>query len=344
MGKPEISGILDESKDNIKIIEIKGTKEETCKIDNIEKVECSICAAKCNDMTEYTHHLNVHLKSDEKQTPKKEIQIHKCYACDKMFLDKGLLENHIKLHDGNVQFNIIQPNAVNKNLILDGPGVQPVLKSHSLKSILKSQGFQPKINHPVQPIVGQGVHPLVSQEIQPIVNSQGVQPPLNQGFQPIVGQGIQSTNGKVTLFDKLNLFKCYLCSKKFISQEFVSKHIQTFHKQSPNAGPNQQTVKRSMSCAICGMSFGEKLDLNFHISVAHINDVMDNNTEPSFIAEQENNDNISKESSFQKDFNDKQPAAESHLYEHKGKLFACTLCDRSFVNVQGLNSHKCRPY
>ncbi len=66
---------------------------------------------------------------------------------------------------------------------------------------------------------------------------------------------------------------------------------------------------------------------------------MHNNTEPSFIAEQENNDKISKESSFQKDFNDKQPAAESHLEEHKGKLFACTLCDRSFVNVQGLNSH-----
>ncbi len=366
MGKPEISGILDESKDNIKKIEITCTERETCKMDGMEIIKCSVCAATYNDMTAYTHHLNVHLKREEEQSQKKQFQTHKCQTCDKIFLDKTSLENHVKTHVGNnVIISVIQQNPLNilnsqsplKSILKNegvqpkvnrdvkpimGQGVQSILKSQRLlKSTLKNEGVQPTVNQGVKPIVGNGVHPVVGQEIRPIVNSQGVQPPLNQEFQPIVGQGVQSivgqgvqsTNGTVALF------KCYLCSKQFISKEFVSKHILNKHIHIQKQSPNQQTEKRSISCTIYGMSFSEKKDLNFHISDSHMKDVTHNNPDPSIIADQEDNANISKESSFQQDFNDKSLGVKSKENEAKWKLFACTRCDRSFANKEALTCH-----
>ena len=175
------------------------------------KIQCSICAATYNNTLDYTHHLNVHLKNDEKETPKQQLQIqkyqiHTCHACDKIFLEKRLLENHIKTHAGH-----------SSNQSIMSRGVQPKL----------NQGVQPKLNQYVQPKLNQAVQPKLNQAVQPKLN-QGVQPKLNQGVQPKL---IKAVRTKVHLqrYDRPKLLKCRLCDLVFTDSRFLEKHIQTCH-------------------------------------------------------------------------------------------------------------------
>ncbi len=80
-------------------------KENYLQATSMDKIECSICTNTYTNMTDYTHHLNVHLQQEEKR------ELLKCNLCELLFLDRRLLESHGKLHTGHSPIDVIHQHV-----------------------------------------------------------------------------------------------------------------------------------------------------------------------------------------------------------------------------------------
>ena len=72
------------------------TVHESVETISMEKIQCPVCAKQYDNMTDYTHHLTVHLQTHDKP----EVLKVKCSVCQKLFFDRILLEKHIQTHVG----------------------------------------------------------------------------------------------------------------------------------------------------------------------------------------------------------------------------------------------------
>ncbi len=159
-----------------------------------------------DNMTDYTHHLNVHL-----QIPVKP-EIHECKLCEKLFPEKILLEKHIQTHIGNYPI---------KDEVSD-PMRDKV--SDPMRDKV-SDPMRDKVSDPIRNEISDPIRDKVSGPIRNEVSDSGDSAHQPSDFEKCLEHNLRP---------RLNKCKCKICDQVILDKDFFQKHLQSHNKKSPN--------------------------------------------------------------------------------------------------------------
>ncbi len=288
-------------------VELKGDgiKKDGFSQSGTDKIQCLLCEEKYDNTTEYTHHLNMHLKDNEESKEKvtKELEIWKN--------EHGVQEDLNFGNKSESHFSLTNYVQECRNKIEVGRKQKPFSctlcdKSFGMKFIL-NQHFQ--MFHPGKSDVGPFRCKLCNLSFSRKGN-------LNDHIDAV--------------HRKLKNFPCALCDKSFARKFNLNLHVKTHHQgvsKTPNKshtqGKNDAGGEGSLlSCTLCNKSFSSKKCLDRHVNGVH------NKLKPFTCA------------LCDKSFSQKGSLTLHIDSVHKKlKPFVCTLCDQSFAEKQTLTRH-----
>ncbi len=327
-------------------------------------------------ITEYTHHLNMHLeKSDQSEEgtisidwPSSQIQSDQ----DSMCVIK--IESSQQDQNGQIDSNICKNNETSLNSKLhvqvDLENSQKLEPFPSSTSYDKS--FGTKLDLTMQTNPEQGLFISCTLCGQSFSQRQALNRHLETAhtgeIQPYLCNLCDVSFAKkdeMTLHNNIvhpKPFSCTFCDKTFSTNSNLSRHVERIHKKL-----------KTFSCTLCDKSFSHKGDLTAHVNKIHnVNEKSeslvqidddhqvfkselslpthdtrthhDNNvikTEPLFL--QDDKYMIKTQKPFACTLCDKSFTQKGQLFQHVAavhqKSFLCTLCDKSFCTKYYLTAH-----
>ncbi len=278
------------------------------------KIQCSVCEEKYDNITEYTHHLNMHLEDPDQLG--NDI---KCYTD----LPSSKIHQDIKAHIlpseiSNGSTEVRKKSNVQKEINLDNPKS----KNFSCTWCNKSFGMKSRLTNHID---------IVHLKLKPFSCSL-----CDRSF----AMKINLTEHIISKHYKVKPFSCTLCDKSFGRKRHLKDHVDAVHlklKRFSCTSCNQSFAKKCdlsrhivalhhtqkpFSCTLCDKSFAEKRKLTGHIDAIH-------NRVKAFSCTL-----CDKSFVFKRNL-----AAHTNSVHHKQKPFLCTLCDKSFTRKYNLAGH-----
>ncbi len=324
-------------------------------------IQCSVCEAQYDNMTEYTHHLNMHLQeqsgtnankctkvSDKSYKNSKESVTKRprrggkekpfsCTVCKRKYFQKHSFDKH---------FLIVHKNVETCNICHKQFSEKSELRKHFNSAHLKPNQFScTSCNKTHLTKHGLSRHVLTKHTLCPQDKGDTDVDIQKTGSlcqkQCTEKLGLQEGNRNTHKESNPLSCKCTLCEKSFSDKEYLFKHLYEAHvKQkafsctlcdksfvtklslTSHVATVHENKPKPFSCALCAKSFSEKGTLKFHINTVH-----------------------HKLKHFTCTWCDKQFATKRLMVQHTNfvhynlKLFSCPLCDKSFSTKGNLKVH-----
>ena len=332
-------------------------KEDFTSAECTDKIQCSVCQEKYEDITEYTHHLNTHLQVPDQLTDNinkyhhtiqllnTPIQLCKtqsaeehldsgqenvsssnmfsCKICNETFVQKLKCDLHVKLVHSNVK--------IHDKSQLYNPS-QLVVEQDNSGEIRDRPPSQHDACTEIKTAFPSGRSEMdtIHATLEPFS--------IPSSFKPFATE--KDLAAQLKGEKKGKPFSCHSCEKHFPSKQNLNKHVDAVHLKL-----------KPFSCTLCDKSFAEKENLTKHINAIHRKlkpfscslcdkSFTRNNLLTAHIAAVHN-----KLKKFFCTLCDKSFAKEPNLNKHidvvhhNRKLFPCTLCDKSYSQKIGLTRH-----
>ena len=310
-----------------------------------DKIQCSVCDENYDNITEYTHHLNMHLNSVQ---PAKDIE----NSLEKQESDSKQTETYSPF-DAKPEF----PNETGNKMELDTDlyddqmtkdiEYQPALNIEkqttniieNCENYLKKSesGFIFKCKAEFQNERGNNSEFNVGQATEDIEYSQKWQTDLNESESDSLSETklefpseeekkvFHETSKQKTVHKTLKVFTCTFCDKSFTQKVHLTGHINAVHLKL-----------KSFSCTLCDKSFAGKDVLTGHVKSVH------EKLKPFSCTFCDKTFSIKSNLSRHVDGIHKKGSCETskqRMVHNTLKVFTCTLCDKSFSRKGSLSEH-----
>ncbi len=264
------------------------------------KIQCSVCEKEYNNITDYTHHLNMHSRGTSDQnvnnTNKKP---HKFIAL------KSILESPVLYEqDRDVCVKKSTSSTCDNPVAVElSSGTDTVIPDNVISNIKYKDGIY--AGHQNQ-ILNQSNYKF---HVDPVESTWTPFPCkfCNKSF--TTKQGVAKHINSVHY--KLKPISCTLCYKSFSSKQALATHLRIIHQKL-----------KPFSCTLCDKTFSQQGNLDKHINGFH------NKLKPLHCT--------LCEKSFQTKVHLRRHVEAIH---EKIRPFSCTLCDRSFSTKGCLMRH-----
>ena len=325
-----------------------------------DKIQCSVCEKRFDNITEYTHHLNMHIQGHSKQNIlaskctkmtekyvehrqksvkepagrcKQKDKPFSCSLCRKSYKTKRFCDKHFLVTHKNVetcsicQKQFAKKSELRKHFNIFHLKLKPFSCTLCDKSFTEKGSLTMHINF----------HKKRRDKLE---KEWKLDSDPNLETCSVCQKQFKS---KLTLemhinsaHKELKLFACTMCKKSFISPEYLTQHTDLAHK-------NAET------CTVCQKQFNARLTLEKHMKAVHgefkvfLCTLCDKTFVQKGILSQHINAVHRKLKPFTCKSCNKSFSRKSSLSEHiaaiHNKSFSCGLCDKSFATKQTLARH-----
>ncbi len=291
------------------------------------KIQCSVCEAQYDNITEYTHHLNTHsqdsglnideIEHSEYATPSTHHRENEEFQIQQKILEDPINKSEIKEPPNEPG---IKECIIDQECLQESTNEQTIKEESSCKLAINQPQNEPKIKgSPNQEEINESPNPPQTKDESPpdqdsTLQTDAINKESKEKFSFGERHLIDMPNVKKQfneMHKKQKPFTCTLCDKSFALKETLTVHLKIHHKL--------KHVKKPL-CIWCGRSFVSKGALGRHVDSIH-----------------------KKLKSFTCTLCDKSFSQKGTLSQHVAvvhqKSFVCTLCDKSFCNKYYLTRH-----
>ncbi len=297
------------------IIETSRGSDSSHDHENKDKIQCSICAEKYDNMTEYTHHLNMHSQDPSQPIVNKNKcreQPYKC-PCDPATFDESrLMKEELECSKyKSLGYGLhINDNDVEACSICSMQFSHKAELKRHIDAIHYDPGHIKKGNCDTDT-------EFADKKTQVTIKTEATEHTLRPFPCTLCNKSFAWKGDRNKHVDavhrKLKPFSCTFCDKSFTKKGNLNKHVDAVHHKI-----------KQFTCSLCDTSFAEKKTLTRHIDVVHC-----------------------KLKPFSCTLCDKSFTQKGMLTRHvdvvhhklKSFPFSCTLCDKSFTQKRDLNRH-----
>ena len=234
-------------------VKVKGTEHSLD--DNVpvshqeghDKIKCSVCSEKYDDMTEYTHHLKVHLEDPAKHVDNTK----KC-------IETGIPDHQ----DSAIIHGVLETKNMGEQCPKNFPTVDKVQDDFKTESpfLLDDKDNEIKKEHEIKTELLSQSEMKVESSLQEDVDLKLKLFPCFLCTETFTAK--KSLNKHIELHKTEKGFACPQCDHEnyFSTKVSVARHINTIHKKI-----------KPFLCPTCGQSFSRKTHLNSHFDTVHKN-------------------------------------------------------------------------
>ena len=299
-----------------------------CVQESINKIQCSVCEEKYDNITEYTHHLNMHSQGSDNQSvtnndraPVKGFNVLKgmlaspslsCAMCDRTFGSESTLNKHIDIvhrkwtHRCPLCYHYYASESVLANHI---SSVHHKLKPYSCTWCDKSFVYKRDLTAHVN-----SVHHEIDNDL--VHNNQKHRCPLC--YQYYISESVLKKHISV-VHHKLKSFSCTLCDKSFAYKSTLRAHVNLVHHKVRTAS-NQSLDKNSTVTTIVN---------------SHSTSTLNNGTSDLPSAAEEN----MHQSQSNRSLSENNHSAPKTNTEEDTGILTCSQCSAQFYMKESLEKH-----